>query len=72
MSNLGLVRDRVKKSPVFQQGSFLLWTSLRHGIADIAEGIANAWTQQAHNTNYNKRHESEDDRIFDQALTSFL
>jgi hypothetical protein len=45
---------------------------LWQGIGNVTEGIADPGTQQAHNTNYNNCHESEDNRILDQALTSFL
>ena len=45
---------------------------LRYGIVYGAEGIANLGTKEAHNTNHNNCHKSEDDRIFDQALTSFF
>ena len=54
------------------RGSFCLTTGLWHGAGDIAEGIANPGAKQAHNTDHNKCHEGEDDRILHQALTFFL
>ena len=50
------------------RGSFVL----RQGAGDGAEGIADPGAKQAYNTDDNKCHESEDDRILHQALTFFL
>jgi hypothetical protein len=64
--------SELKRAWSFDQALFDFRNILRQGIADVAEGIANTWTQQAYNTDHNKRHKSDNDRILDQALTSFL
>ena len=45
---------------------------LRQGAGDGAEGVADPGAKQAHNTDHNECHKSEDDRILHQALTFFL
>ena len=57
-----------KKEPRAMRGSFVL----RQGAGDGAEGVADPGAKQAYNTDDNKCHESEDDRILHQALTSLL
>ena len=54
------------------RGSLALGAGSRQGAGDVAEGIANIGAKQAHNTDHNNCHESEDDRILHQALTFFL
>ncbi len=45
---------------------------LQHRATDRAEGVANPGSQQAYHHDDNKRHQREDDRVFDKALPSFF
>jgi len=54
------------------RGSSALGAGLRQGAGDIAKGVANLGAKQAHNTDHNNCHESENDRILHQTLTFFL
>ena len=61
-----------QKEPRIMRGSSALRAGSRHGAGDVAEGITDAGAKQAHHTDHNKCHKSNDDRILHKALTFFL
>ncbi len=62
-----------QKNPVIA-GAFciisekLLW----QGVVDVAEGVADLGSHQAHDHYDDESHQGENDGIFNEALTSFL
>lgn len=60
------------KAPRLLTRRFSYKNGLWYGTGDGAESVADLGTKEAHNTDHNNCHKSEDDRIFDQALTSFF
>jgi hypothetical protein len=62
-----------QKSPVLRQGfSFPSRELHGQGVVDGAESVADLGSEQAHDSDNNDGHESEDDRVLDEALTFFL
>ena len=49
-----------------------LMSRLRQGVGDGAECVADLGSQQAHNSNYDNRDESENDRVLDEPLAFFF
>jgi hypothetical protein len=62
----------IKRALSFNKALFALTSGLRQGTVDGAEGVADLGTKQAHNSNYDDGHESENNRVLDEPLTFFF
>jgi hypothetical protein len=63
-----------KKSPANVWRGFLQYFCPSGGqlAVDVAECVADPWTEQSHNSNHNDGDECENDRILDETLTFFF
>jgi hypothetical protein len=61
------------EKPRLSTGLFVFFVQLAgQSAVDVAEGVADAGSEQAHNGNHDDGDESEDDRILNQTLTFFF